>query len=422
MGTTQSPDFPATAGAYKRTGAASNFSDVFVAKVNAAGTALVYATFIGGSDFDWGRAIAIDASGNAYIAGQTKSSNFPTTNGAFDRTLGVPTNCPRCSPDNYDAFVTKLNATGSALVYSTYLGGNSDIDDALGIAVDSTGSAYVVGETGSADFPTTPGAYRTTRNGAYDAYVTKLNPAGSALAYSTFIGGSQVDFGVRIAVDASRNAYVLGNTSSPDFPTTPGAFNTANNGGFDIFVLKLNAAGSNLVYSTFIGGLDMDSAGGLAIDSAGNAYVSGATRPPNFPTTPGAFQTVPPARSGGGAFVTKLNATGSALLYSTFLGDAGANGLRADFRRQRVGDGGNNFPVVPHHFRCVPRFSARGPQLHGRIPYRIESHGLGHPVLHLPRRRQYGLRHRPEAGFRGQRIHYRRNYLCRFPHNSERLR
>ncbi len=327
VGTTQSPDFPTTAGAFKRTGAVGNFSDVFVAKLNPTGTALLYATFIGGSNFDWGRAIAIDAAGNAYITGQTKSSNFPTTNGAFDRTLGIPGNCPRCALDNYDAFVAKLNASGSALVYSTYLGGNSDIDDALGIAVDSAGSAYVTGETGSADFPTTPGAFRTTRNFAYDAYVTKLNPSGSALAYSTFIGGSQVDFGVRIAVDASHNAYVLGNTSSSDFPITPGAFNTTYNGAFDIFVLRLNAVGSNLVYSTFIGGLDMDSAGGLAIDSAGNAYVSGGTASGNFPTTPGAFQTVSPASGGGGAFVTKLNATGSALLYSTFLGDAGASGI-----------------------------------------------------------------------------------------------
>jgi hypothetical protein len=327
VGTTQSPDYPTTAGAFKRTGAASNFSDVFVAKLNPTGTALVYSTFIGGSDLDWGRAIAIDAAGNAYIAGQTKSSGFPTTNGAFDRTFGIPANCPRCAVDNYDAFVTKLNATGSALVYSTFLGGASDIDDALGIAVDAAGSAYVTGETASADFPTTPGAFRTTRNGADDAYVTKLNPAGSALVYSTFLGGSQVDFGVRIAVDASNNAYVLGNTSSPDFPTTAGAFDTTQNGGFDIFVTKLNAAGSALVYSTFLGGAGFDSAGGLAIDSAGNAYVSGGTSSADYPVTPGAFQTVSQSSGGGGGFVTKLNATGSALVFSTFLGDAGVNGI-----------------------------------------------------------------------------------------------
>ena len=318
VGFTQSPDYPTTPGAFDRTGATGNFSDVFVAKLNPAGTALIYSTFIGGSNFDFGRAIAVDASGNAYIAGQTKSSNFPTTSNAFDRTFNV-LNCPRCGVDNYDAFVAKLNANGSALVYSTFLGGATDIDDALGIAVDAGGNAYVTGETGSSDFPVTPGAFRTTRNGAYDAFVTKLNPSGSGLVYSTFIGGAEVDFGVRIKVDASNSAYVLGNTRSPDFPVTAGAFSTSLNGAFDIFVLKLNAAGSNLAYSTFLGGLDMESAGGLAIDSTGNAYVSGGTGSANYPTTPGALQ---PTSTAGGAFVTKINSTGSALVYSTFLGDS----------------------------------------------------------------------------------------------------
>ncbi|HXB68574.1 MAG TPA: SBBP repeat-containing protein [Candidatus Acidoferrales bacterium] len=351
VGTTQSADFPATVGAFKRTGAVGTFSDVFVAKLNPTGTALVYATFIGGSDFDWGRAIAIDAAGNAYITGQTKSHDFPTTRGAFDPTFNV-LNCPRCAIDNYDAFVTKLNPTGSALLYSTFLGGPSDINDALGIAVDAAGSAYVTGETGAADFPVTPGAFRTIRNGAYDAYVTKLNPAGSALVYSTFIGGSAVDFGVRIAVDASNNAYVLGNTASPDFPTTAGAFNTVNNGGFDLFVLKLNAAGSNLIYSTFIGGSGFDSAGGLAIDSVGNAYVSGAGSA-NYPTTPGVFQ--PVSQSGtGGVVVSKLDPTGSTLVYSTFLGDYAASGIALTPAGNVWVTGGTSsqsFPTTPDAFQ-----------------------------------------------------------------------
>jgi Beta-propeller repeat len=323
VGITQSADFPTTVGAFRRTGAASGFTDVFVAKLNPTGTALIYSTFIGGVDLDWGRAIAVDAAGNAYIAGQTKSSDFPTTPGAFDRTLNIP-NCPRCGVDNYDAFVAKLNPTGSALVYSTYLGGASDIDDALGIAVDSAGSAYVTGETASADFPVTPGAFRTVRNGADDAYVTKLNPAGSALVYSTFIGGAAVDFGVRIAVDSAHNAYVLGNTSSADFPTTTGAFDTSQNGSFDLFVLKLNASGNGLLYSTFLGGSNTELAGGLALDSAGNVYVTGSTLSLDFPHTPGAFKTV---SDGNDGFVTKLNPTGSALLYSTFIGGSGPDGV-----------------------------------------------------------------------------------------------
>src|SRR5262249_40193606 len=157
----------------------------------------------------------------------------------------------------------------------------------------------VTGETGSTDFPTTPGAFRTVRNGAFDAFVTKVDPTGSRLVYSTFSGGSQVDFGTRIAVDAANNAYVEGNTSSPDFPTTAGAFNPTNNGGFDVFVQKFNAAGSGLVYSTFLGGSQMEQAGGLAINAAGEAYVSGGASA-NFPTTPGAFQSAPPSPTSGG--------------------------------------------------------------------------------------------------------------------------
>jgi hypothetical protein len=329
VGTTQSPDFPTTAGAFRRTGATSNFADVFVSKLNAAGTALVYSTFIGGSNFDFGRRIAIDASGNAYVTGQTKSSNFPTTGSAFDRSFNIPPNCPRCSTDQYDAFVTKLNAAGSALVYSTFLGG-TDIDDARGIAVDAGGAAYVTGETVSADFPTTAGALSRTSRGAYDVFVTKLNAAGSALAYSTYLGGTQVDDGERVAVDASGNAFVVGFTSSIDFPVTAGAFDTTANGAFDVFVAKLNPSGSGLIYSTYLGGNDFDSVGGLAIDDAGNAYVAGGTGSLNFPTTAGAFDTTP---DGSDAFLTKVNAAGSALVYSTVLGGTasdGANGVDVD--------------------------------------------------------------------------------------------
>ena len=329
VGTTQSPDFPTTAGAFGRTGAATNVSDVFVTKLNATGTALVYSTFIGGSDFDFGRRIAVDGAGNAYITGQTKSSTFPTTGAAFDRTFNIPGNCPRCAIDNYDAFVTKLNATGSALVYSTFLGG-TDIDDGRGIAVDAAGNAYVIGETVSIDFPTTAGAISRTNHGAYDVFVTKLNASGSALVYSTYLGGTQVDNGERIVVDADGSAYAMGFTSSIDFPVTAGAFDTTANGSFDVFVAKINAAGSALVYSTYLGGSDSDSGGGLAIDSAGNAYISGGTASLDFPTTPGAFDTLP---NGGDAFVTKLNATGSGVIFSSLLGGSageGAAGIALD--------------------------------------------------------------------------------------------
>jgi hypothetical protein len=328
-GTTQSPDFPTTTGAFKRTGAASNFSDVFVTKLNAAGTALIYSTFVGGSNLESGNSIAIDGAGNAYVTGTTKSSNFPTTGGAFDRSLNIPPNCPRCATDATDGFVFKLNAAGSALVYSTYLGG-TDTDSPRGVAVDGSGSAYVVGETPSSDFPTTAGAFRRASAGQFDMFVTKLNPAGTALSYSTFLGGTQVDDGQSVAVDGSGSAYALGFSSSSDFPTTAGAFDSTANGGFDVTLTKLNPAGSALVYSSYLGGSGFDNGNDVAVDGSGSAYVAGGTGSTDFPTTPGAFDTT---SDGADGFVTKFNAAGSAAVYSTALGGSAsdaANGIVLD--------------------------------------------------------------------------------------------
>ncbi len=315
-GTTQSPDFPTTAGAFKRSGSAQNNSDVFVAKLNPAGTALVYSTFVGGSDLDFGHSLAIDTAGNAYVTGTTKSSNFPTSGGAFDKSLNIPPNCPRCSTDNTDGFVFKLNAAGSALAYSTYLGG-TDIDSPRSIAVDGAGSAFVTGETLSTDFPTTTGAFGRTQHGDNDMFVTKLNTTGSALTYSTYLGGTLADNGQRIAVDAGGNAYAMGFSRSPDFPTTAGAFDKTLNGDFDVTLTKINPSGSTLVYSTYLGGSDFDSGSGLAVDSAGNAVVAGGTSSADWPTTPAAYDKT---FDNGDAYVTKLNPAGSALVFSTFVG------------------------------------------------------------------------------------------------------
>jgi len=220
--------------------------------------------------------------------------------------------------------VTTISAQSSAsdLLYSTFLGGSSS-DEGNGIAIDSSGAAYVTGRTSSSDFPTTPGAFDTSFN---NAFVVKLNAAGSALTYATFLGGSESDSGNAIAVDISGAAYVTGHTSSSDFPTTSGAFDTSFNGSAytgDAFVIKLNADGSALDYSTFLGGSAFDDGEDIAIDSSGAAYVTGITESFSFPTTSAAFDTS--FNGSGDAFVVKLNAAGSALDYSTFLGGSGFN-------------------------------------------------------------------------------------------------
>jgi hypothetical protein len=212
------------------------------------------------------------------------------------------------------------------LSYSTYVGGGLD-EIGMGIAVDAAGHVYVTGRTSSTDFPTTSGAFQPANSGtsSYDAFVMKLDPTGSTLVYSTYLGGSLDDIGARIVLDAAGNTYVLGNTSSANFPTTPGVFQPAHVGGSDAFVAKLDSTGS-LIYSTYLGGSDNDGASGLAVDAGGNAYVVGITRSLDFPTTPGAFQQT----IAGGAwdgFVMKLNPTATALVYSTYLGASGVDSV-----------------------------------------------------------------------------------------------
>jgi beta-propeller repeat-containing protein len=317
-GGTCSTDFPTTAGAFQTTYGGGN-SNGFVTKLNAVGSGLVYSTYLGVSSRS--TAIATDAVGDAYVTGITNSTSFPTTAGAFPTTYGG---------GGSDGFVTKLNPLGTALVYSTYLGGNGD-EGTAGIAVDTAGNAYVTGDTLSSNFPTTPGAFQTVRRGISDVFVTKLNPTGTGLVYSTLLGGSGGEDGLAIAIDAAGNAYVTGDTNSTDFPTVF-AFQPAFGGGvLDAFVAKLNPIGTGLVYSTYLGGVGFDRGLGVAVDTAGNAYVTGFTGSTNFPTV-SAFQ---PTFGGGSfdAFVTVVNPSGMGLIYSTYLGGIGddfANGITID--------------------------------------------------------------------------------------------
>ena len=311
---------------------------------------LAWSTYLGGNGNDWGKGIAVDAAGNAYVTGQTESGNFPTTAGAFDTTYN----------GDCDAFVAKLNASGSGLVYSTYLGGGNS-DTGLGIAVDAAGNVYVTGETESGNFPTTAGAFDTTDSGG-DAFVAKLNASGSGLVYSTYLGGSGRNLGYGIAVDAAGNAYVTGWTDCSDFPTTAGAFDTTYSGSrYNAFVAKLNASGSGLVYSTYLGGSGRDQGLSIAVDAAGNAYVTGQTESSDFPTTAGAFDTT--YQGGDDAFVAKLNASGSGLVYSTYLGGSGIDRGYERCRgrcRQRLRDGLDRVPQLSHHGRSLRHDVQRG--------------------------------------------------------------
>jgi hypothetical protein len=340
-GNTASCDFPTTPGAYDRS--CNGGDDAFVTKLNASGSALLYSTFLGGPGGDQGKAIAVDGKGKAYIGG-LGGRDFPTTPGAFDRTCDT------------DAFAAKLNASGSALAYSTCLGGWQG-DAAAAIAVDGRGSAYVTGSTSSTDFPTTRGAF--DRSCAVDAFVTKLNPSGRKLTYSTCLGGSRADPAEAISVDRGGNAYVTGWTKSADFPTTAGAFDRSfeDNGTddpfSDAFVTKLNASGSVLLYSTFLGGRGTDAGDALALDQSGDAYLTGITYSGDFPTTPDAFQ----RSCGVDVFVSRLNRSGSALAYSTCLGGASGGekgtGIAADEASNAYltgGTGSADFPTTEGAF------------------------------------------------------------------------
>lgn len=308
VGWTQSLDFPVR-NAFQAT--LANIGDAFVAKFNAAGSDLVFSTFLGGNHLDFARAIAVDAAGNAYVTGETRSTNFPTVN-ALQPTKGE-------SLAYGDAFVTKFNPSGSALVYSTYLGGSCDTEG-WGIAVDAAGSAYVMGNTCSTNFPTVSAFQPQYGGGEFsrDAFVSKLNPAGTALVYSTYLGGSgsenDENMGA-IAVDANGQAYVAGMTCSTNFPVKS-ALQSTPGGRCDLFITKFTAAGSSVVYSTYLGGSDTDGMylGGMAVDAAGNAFVAGVTQSKDFPTTAGAFQTSPATDVTGSlnAIIAKLAAVSNA--------------------------------------------------------------------------------------------------------------
>jgi len=369
VGITDSIDLPTASASQPQFGGGQ---DVFVAKLDPTGTRLEYLTYLGGSDLETATGLAIDASGNAYVAGFTRSTNFPTLNpmqatnrGQFngfvsklsaagnlvystylggslnDSTSAVAVdsagNCyiaGIATSANFpvinavqanqggasDLYIAKLNASGNQLIYSTYLGGSQE-DAATGIAVDPSGNVYVTGATLSVDFRTASPAQAEHGGGIFDAFVIKMNPAGNQLVYSTYLGGGSADRGFRIAVDSSGAAYVVGDTFSTDFPVRAAIQQTVG-GSADAFIAKLNANGG-IVYSTWLGGSEIDGGTAISVDATGAAYVTGFTESGNFPVS-AAFQR---DFGGGGldAFVTKFTSNGSALEYSTYLGGRGAD-------------------------------------------------------------------------------------------------
>jgi uncharacterized repeat protein (TIGR02543 family) len=257
-GYTSSWDFPNTSGCYDTS--PGDITDAFLTKIDSTG-ALLYSTYLGGWGYDRGYGIAVDGSGNAYITGYTNASDFPTTTGAYDTSHN----------GDYDIFVTKIDPAGNGtndLLYSTFLGGSGDYDYGEGIAVDGSGNAYVTGTTNSTDFPTTTGAYDTSYNGDYDIFVTKIDPAGNGindLLYSTFLGGTDYDYGFGIAVELESALYVTGATWSTDFPTTVGAYDTSSNGEWDAFLSKISSY-VTLTISTSTGGTTDPSPGDYTYD------------------------------------------------------------------------------------------------------------------------------------------------------------
>jgi hypothetical protein len=280
-GDTLSPDFPTTTDSYDES--FNGLTDIFVLKLDHNGSKLLYSTLIGGSGWDDGGDIEIDSSGNAYITGSTNSSNFPVTPGAYDTSYND-------AELNWDVIILKLNQDGTNLLYSTFVGGDSP-DECYNIALDSANNVYVAGMTKSTNFPTTPGAYNELLIDGWEAFVLKLNQAGSNLVYSTYISGTNTESPRNLAVDIEGNAYVVGYTNSPDFPITVDAFCPLRPGDYDAFLLKLDKNGSFLHYSTFIGGSWVDGGYGVAIDLSGNIYICGSTRSLDFPTIEGSYDT-----------------------------------------------------------------------------------------------------------------------------------
>jgi hypothetical protein len=290
--------------------------DAFVTKLSADGQSMVFSTFLSGTDWDLADSLALDGADNIFVGGETASTDFPVRNAYQSHYGGGP----------YDAFVTEFNSSGE-LVYSTYLGGSGS-DRGRGLGLDKSGRVAINGYTDSTDFPLANPVQGKYGGGFNDAFVAKLDPSNSKLIYSTFLGGSGVDLAWNLATDGAGNVIVTGYTSSVDFPLQHPYQARFGGGAHDVFVSKLNADGSALIYSTYLGGNAEDIGRAVVADAAGNTYVVGSTTSQDFPTANGLQQSL--KGSGSAAFVAKLDASGSGLAYSTYLGGSSSAGTSGD--------------------------------------------------------------------------------------------
>jgi hypothetical protein len=312
-GDTTSPDYPTTKGAFQRTPGGGD-NDAFVTQLDRSGARLDWSTLIGGSGTETGFISFFGRSGDVFIEGETSSPDYPTTRKAFQPAFGG---------GGFDGFVTRLAGGGRSLRYSTFIGGSGD-DGAHDGWLDEHEDFYIDGPTGSADFPTSRGAFDRTLDGPNDAFAAKVDSSGKRLHYSTYLGGSGFEDVLDMTADRHGNAYVPGITDSENFPTTPGVFQPAFGGVTDGYLAKLNKHGTGLVYATYIGGADFDLGGGVRIDPRGEAHMVGITASADFPVTGNAIQ---PVFAGvADAFILRFDDRASRLRFSTFLGGSGDDG------------------------------------------------------------------------------------------------
>jgi hypothetical protein len=310
-----SSDFPTTDGAFDTT--YNGNYDVVVSKLSSSLDSLLASTYVGGKGADYVYSTVLDSSANVYVAGITNSSDFPTTAGAYYQSY---------QGGEYDAFIIKLSTDLNTLLCSTYFGG-SGIDYGASIVLDTSWNVYLTGMTDSEDLPTTSGAYDTSYNGGYDAFISKLSNSLDTLLASTYIGGNNYEIASSIALDNSGNVVIGGRTKSPDYPTTAGAYDASYNGGYDIFVSKLSSSLDNLLSSTFLGGSGNDYGYALALDNTDNIFVAGYTLSADFPVTEGAYDT---AHNGSyDVFVSKFSGSLGTLLASSYVGGSGDDRCRA---------------------------------------------------------------------------------------------